>query len=70
MLQLLTYEALGDWRNINIFSDRIQAVTPEDIRRVAQRYFVETNRTVALYYTKEGTGGPPGPGPPRRGGPQ
>ena len=61
MIQLLTYEALGDWRNVNAFSDRIQAVTPEDIRRVAKRYFTETNRSVALYYTKEGVG-PPGPG--------
>ena len=65
MLQLLTYEALGDWRNINVFSDRIQAVRPEDIQRVARRYFKESNRTVALYYTSEGAG-PPGGGPSRR----
>ena len=74
MLQLLTYEALGEWSNINAFSDRIQAVTPEDIQRVAKRYFTETNRTVALYYTKEGSGPPgrrrPGPGPPPQGGPR
>ena len=69
MLQLLTYEALGEWGNINAFSDRIQAVTPDDIQRVAGRYFTETNRTAALYYTKEGSG-PPGGGPPRRGGPR
>ncbi len=69
MLQLLTYEALGDWSNINVFSDRIQAVTPEDIQRVAQRYFLETNRSVALYYTKEGAA-PPGGGPPRQAGPR
>ena len=69
MLQLLTYEALGEWGNINAFSDRIQAVTPDDIQRVAGRYFTETNRTAALYYTKEGSG-PPGRGPPRRGGPR
>lgn len=72
MLQLLTYEALGDWRNINVFSDRIQAVTPEDIQSVARRYFKQTNRSVALYYTQEGAGppGPRGPGPrrPRQGG--
>lgn len=70
MLQLLTYEALGEWENINVFSDRIQAVTPEDIQRVAKKYFTETNRTVALYYTKEGAG-PPRRGPGGRGrGPQ
>ena len=74
MFQLLTYEALGEWSNINVFSDRIQAVTPEDIQRVAKRYFTETNRTVALYYTKEGSGPPgrgrPGPGRPPQGGPR
>ena len=74
MLQLLTYEALGEWSNINVFSDRIQAVTPDDIQRVAKRYFTETNRTVALYYTKEGAGPPggrrPGPGRPPQGGPR
>ena len=64
MMQLLVYEALGEWENINVFSDRIQAVTPEDIQRVAKKYFTETNRTVALYYTKEGAGPPAG----RRGG--
>ncbi len=65
MLQLLTYEALGDWRNINVFSERIQAVKPEDIQRVAKRYFTDTNRTVALYYTKEGAGPPRGRRPGR-----
>ena len=74
MLQLLTYEALGEWSNINVFSDRIQAVTPDDIQRVAKRYFTETNRTVALYFTMEGAGPPDGrrPGPGRRpqGGPR
>ena len=70
MMQLLVYEALGEWENINVFSDRIQAVTPEDIQRVAKKYFTETNRTVALYYTKEGTGMPGGPRPGRGRGPQ
>ena len=52
MMQLLSYEALGTWSNINTFSDRIQAVTAEDIRRVVNKYFVEDNRNVAIYYTK------------------
>ncbi len=66
MMQLLVYEALGEWSNVNAFSDRIQAVTADDIRRVTRRYFTETNRTVALYYTQEKSGrgvdGPQGPG--------
>jgi predicted Zn-dependent peptidase len=38
----------GDWR---YFSDRLQSyegVTAEDVRRVAQKYFVARNRTVAV----------------------
>ncbi len=69
MVQLLVYEALGDWRNINVFSDRIQAVTADDIQRVARKYFDATNRTVAHYHTQEGAGPPPGgPGQRPRGG--
>ena len=53
MTQLLQYEALGQWENINRFSERIQAVTPEDIQRVARKYFTRENRNVALYYPKD-----------------
>ncbi len=53
MIQLLQYEALGQWENINRFSERIQAVTPEDIQRVARKYFTRENRNVALYYPKD-----------------
>lgn len=52
MIQLLSYDALGDWSNINEFSERIQAVTAEDVRRVARTYFTEENRNVLHYYTK------------------
>jgi zinc protease len=70
MIQLLMYEALGSWENINRFSDRIQAVTPEDVRAAAKKYFKPENRNVAIYYTKQsagegadpGAGGPGGPG--------
>ncbi len=59
MVQLLSYEALGEWSNINTFSERIQNVTAADIQRVAERYFKGENSTVAHILTKEGTG-PPG----------
>ncbi|MEZ5364865.1 MAG: pitrilysin family protein [Bryobacterales bacterium] len=51
MTQLLSYDALGEWDNINKFSDRIQAVTAEDLRRVARKYFTTENSNVLLYYT-------------------
>ena len=51
MTQLLSYDALGEWDNINKFSDRIQAVTAADLRRVARKYFKTENSNVLLYYT-------------------
>ena len=53
MIQLLQYEGLGEWDNINKFSERMQAVTREDIRRVANKYFTPENRTVAHYRPKQ-----------------
>jgi predicted Zn-dependent peptidase len=53
MVQLMQYDALGSWENINRFSDRIQAVTPEDIQRVAKKYFTTENRNVAYFLPKE-----------------
>jgi predicted Zn-dependent peptidase len=53
MVQLMQYDALGSWENINRFSDRIQAVTPEDIQRVAKKYFTAENRNVAYFLPKE-----------------
>jgi len=61
MIQLLIYEALGDWENINKFSDRIQAVTAEDVRAAARKYIKPENSNVAVYNTKTG-GGNAGPG--------
>ena len=52
MMQLLSYDALGEWDNINKFSDRIQAVTAEQIRAAARKYFKPENRNVLIYYTK------------------
>ncbi|RMF21189.1 MAG: insulinase family protein, partial [Deltaproteobacteria bacterium] len=55
MLQLLYFDGLGDWRYINTWADKTLAVTAEQVKDVAQRYFTENNRTVALYYRKPGT---------------
>jgi predicted Zn-dependent peptidase len=52
MMQLLSYDALGEWDNINKFSDRIQSVTAEQVRAVARKYFKPENSNVLLYYTK------------------
>jgi predicted Zn-dependent peptidase len=38
----------GDWRNLFRQLDKINSVTPEDIRRVAQKTFTRNNRTVGV----------------------
>ncbi|MBM3810394.1 MAG: insulinase family protein [Acidimicrobiia bacterium] len=43
---LVHWQALtGDWRNLFKYLDRINAVTPEDVQRVAKATFTESNRT-------------------------
>ena len=54
MIQLAYAEALGDWSEINKESARIQAVTAEDVKRVANTYFGKNNRSVATYVRKAG----------------
>lgn len=46
--QLAYFQTVAkDWRYILKARERIAAVTPEDIQRVARAYFTKTNRTVA-----------------------
>jgi predicted Zn-dependent peptidase len=46
--QLAYFQAVtGDWRYVLTIRDRVAAVTPKDIQRVAARWFVKSNRTVA-----------------------
>ncbi len=49
MVQMGILENLGGWRHINDDSGRIQAVTAEDVMRIANKYFARTNRSVAIY---------------------
>jgi hypothetical protein len=53
MVQLLLRDNTRGWETINTDPARSQAVTPEDIRRVANTYFKPENRTIAIYYTKK-----------------
>ncbi|MDG2148458.1 MAG: pitrilysin family protein [Planctomycetota bacterium] len=54
-LQLGFFEATRSWRYINEGSKLLQEVTAEDIQRVANTYFEETNRSVAVYTRIEGS---------------
>ena len=56
LVQLGMMEARGGWEYINTAPARLQAVTAEDIKRVANKYFDIKNRSVAIYKRKPGTG--------------
>jgi predicted Zn-dependent peptidase len=54
MYQLMAYDALGDWRTINAYADRVDAVTADDVLRVAKEYLTKESRTVGTFLRKEG----------------
>lgn len=43
-----TYEVIYGWEYVKTYRDRLAAVTPEDIMRVAKKYFTPENRSVVL----------------------
>ena len=45
----------GDWRYIEEHSKQIAKITAEDVKRVAEQYFIDTNRTVATLVKKQET---------------
>ncbi len=54
LMHLIHNDGVGDWREINEAGPKHQAVTAEDIKRVANRYFTKENRNVAIYTRKPG----------------
>jgi zinc protease len=48
-LALTTPISQGDWRLMFLDHDQVQAVTPEDVLRVAKLYFKPSNRTVGVF---------------------
>ena len=60
-MQVIRNEGTGDWRELNTAGTKLQAVTPADIQRVAKKYLVKENRTVATYTRKPGTKVPDDP---------
>ena len=57
-VQLGYSEGLGTWEEINDGPKRIDAVTADDIQRVAREYFGINNRSVATYRRKAGAAAP------------
>lgn len=61
--ELSEYQAYyGDWRELFRQIARIEAVTKADIRRVAQKTFIEHNRTVGMIETAAPAAASPAPG--------
>ena len=54
LLQLLQADAMNGWETLNMTGPDLQAVTADDVMRVASTYFEPENRAVAIYYRKEG----------------
>lgn len=53
-VQLAAYQArTGDWRNFFRRLDELQAVTSDDVRRVARTTFTRDNRTVSLLRSEQ-----------------
>lgn len=53
-MQLASYQTLwGDWREMFREIDRINAVTPEDVQRVAKKYLTKKNRVIGMVVTTE-----------------
>ena len=48
-LAMSEYMATGDWRLVYLYRDRLRAVTPGDVQRVAAAYLKPSNRTVGLF---------------------
>jgi predicted Zn-dependent peptidase len=44
--------AYGDWRELFRYIDKLEAVTKEDIQRVAKKTFKDSNRTVGMIETE------------------
>jgi zinc protease len=48
-IELSEFAALGDWRTLFAYRDRVAATTVDDVRRVAATYFKQSNRTVGRF---------------------
>lgn len=60
-IQILQNEGTGDWREVNEAGEKLQAVTEEDVQRVARKYFTPEARAVAIYTRKAGAAAPEDP---------
>ncbi len=48
-VELSEWAAMGDWRLRFLYRDALEKVTPEDVKRVADKYLRANNRTVGIF---------------------
>lgn len=48
-LELSEWQSMGDWRLLFLNRDRIRAVTPDDVKRVAGTYLKPSNMTLGIF---------------------
>lgn len=59
--QIGYWAMVDDWKYLSTYLQRIRALAPADLQRVAQKYFTEDNRTVGTFIptSQGGQAGPP-----------
>ena len=48
-LQLSEWQGMGDWRLMFLFRDRMKKVALADLQKAAEKYLIESNRTVGVF---------------------
>jgi zinc protease len=48
-VELSEFAALGDWRTVFAYRNRVEKVTSDDVARVAKTYFKTSNRTLGVF---------------------
>ncbi len=47
--ELSEWAAQGDWRLYFLHRDRLESATPEEVQAAAEKYFIQSNRTIGLF---------------------
>ncbi len=50
---LSEWQAMGDWRLLFLYRDRVQKVTREQVQQVAEKYLISSNRTIGKFYPEK-----------------
>jgi zinc protease len=48
-LRLSEWQGMGDWRLMFLYRDRVKQVTLDQVQKAAEKYLIESNRTVGLF---------------------